>query len=97
MLERDLDLSLIRRSRKTSVYAVAGAVGGTIVVLYILGYLLVDCLTTNAYEDHMISTVYPTKEILKDRVRMHAQQFPEKEQKQWQEVFLADDVTEEND
>ena len=39
----------------------AGILGGLLVVLYLVGSLLVSCLTVNAFEDHLISTVYPTK------------------------------------
>lgn len=58
---------MLRRQRP-SVYALVGTFGGTIVVLYLLGYCMVGCLTVNAYEDHMVQTVYPTKETLKQRV-----------------------------
>lgn len=60
VLERDLDLILLKRSR-SSVYAITGNVGGIAVMLYLLGYCIVSCLTTGAYEDHLVQTVYPEK------------------------------------
>ena len=67
------------RRQKPSVYALIGTFGGSIVVLYLLGYLLVGCLTIRAFEDHMVQTVYPTKDTLKDRVKAYTENLPESE------------------
>jgi len=72
------------------VYALVGTIGGSIVILYGLGYLIVACLTVNAYEDHMVQTVYPTKETLKQRVKTYTAQFPETEQAKWSGLFEDD-------
>ena len=50
-------MTLLRRQR-SSIYDLVGTFGGTIVVLYLLGYCMVGFLTVNAYEDHMVQTVY---------------------------------------
>ena len=59
-----------------SIYSLAAYIGGLIVIFYIMGYLLVSCLTINAYEDHMVQTMYPTKDVLKSRVKYFSDQFP---------------------
>lgn len=64
MVERDLDLTLMRRVGP-SLYSLLGILGGLIVLIWLVGSLLVSCLTVGAYEDHMVSTVYPTKDALK--------------------------------
>ena len=61
-----------------------------IVILYILGYLIVSCLTLNAYEDHMVQTVYPTKEALKRRIKHF-------DDKKFRDVFEADPKALEDD
>ena len=57
------------RRQGPSLYSLLGYIGGLIVIFWLLGYLLVACLTVNAFEDHMVQAVYPTKEILKSRLR----------------------------
>jgi len=94
VLEKDLDLQVAQQRRQTSVYAMVGTMGGLVVVFYLIGYCLVGCLAGNAYEDNMISTVYPTKDVLKERVRSYTKDFPEKEQKKWHEILLPDEKKE---
>ena len=59
------------RVRGPSVYAMAASLGGLIVVIYLVGSLLVSCLTIKAYEDHLVQAMYPTKDILKDRLKVY--------------------------
>ena len=72
-----------------SIYNLLAYIGGLIVIFWLLGYLLVSCLTLNAYEDHMVSAIYPTKDILKQRLRQFSSQFPESEQERLKDIFEA--------
>ena len=81
-IERDLDVTLYKR-QYPSLYSLISYIGGMIVILYILGYLIVSCLTLNAYEDHMVQTVYPTKEALKRRIKHF-------DDKKYKDVFETD-------
>ena len=54
--------------------------GGLIVMFWLIGYILKPFLTANAYEEHMVRAVYPTKEVLKRRLKAIVSQLPEKEQ-----------------
>ena len=56
-------------------------------IFWLLGYLLVSCLTLNAYEDHMVSAIYPTKDILKQRLKQFSSQFPESEQERLKDIL----------
>jgi len=49
-----------------------GTIGGIAVILYLLGYFIVSCMTVGAYDDHLVQAVYPEKETLKQRVMEHA-------------------------
>ena len=53
VIERDLDLQVIRRVRP-SLYHYLGILGGLMVILWLLGLCMTRCLTLNAYEDHMV-------------------------------------------
>ena len=75
MIERDLNLKVFRREGP-SIYSLAAYIGGIIVVFWLLGYLIVQCLTLNSYEDHMVQAMYPTKDILKSRLKHFLAQFP---------------------
>ena len=88
-IERDLGVTLYKR-QNPSLYILIGYIGGIIVILWILGYLIVSCLTVNAYEDHMVSTVYPTKEALKRRIK-------ELDAKKYKDVFESDPKALEDD
>ena len=52
-----------------SLYSLIGYIGGMILILWIVGYLIASCLTINAYEDHLVQAVYPTKDVLKSRIK----------------------------
>ena len=54
--------------------------GGLIVIFWLIGYILEPFLTVNSFEEHMVRAVYPTKEVLKRRLKVIASQLPEKEQ-----------------
>ena len=43
--------------------------GGLIVILWLVGYVIVYCLTINSFEDNMVQTMYPTKDALKKRIK----------------------------
>ena len=88
VLERDLNVKVFRRMGP-SIYSLAAYIGGLIVIFYILGYLLVSCLTINAYEDHMVQTMYPTKDVLKSRVKYFSDQFPIDEQEKFKDIIEA--------
>ena len=45
--------------------------GGILVILWLIGYAIVYCLTINAKEDHLVQAMYPTKEILKQRLKVY--------------------------
>lgn len=53
VFERDLDQKVYRQ-KSTTLYYGAAFMGGIIVILYLIGYALVSCLTVNAQEDHMV-------------------------------------------
>lgn len=72
----------------------AGTIGGIVVIIYLLGYCIVSCLTTGAYDDHLVQAVYPTKESLRQRVRTVASQLKESEQQKWLEAVDGDDEKE---
>ena len=70
-----------------SLHSLLGYLGGLLVVIYIVGYLVVSCLTINSYQDHMVQTLYPTKKVLKERLRLYLKQFPEKEQERYKDIL----------
>ena len=88
VLSRNLDLTMVRRS-SPSVFQVASFMGGLLVALWLIGYCLVSCLTMTAYEDHMVSTAYSSKQLLKERVTRYTNAMPESEQAQYD--FILDD------
>ena len=96
VIERDLNLRVYRRLGP-SIYSLAAYIGGLIVIFWILGYLLVSCLTINAYEDHMVQAIYPTKDILKSRLKHFSDQFPISEQEQFKDILEAGPVIEAED
>ena len=92
----DLDLTLLKRQRP-SIYTLLATIGGSIVVIYLLGHILVGCLTNNAYEDHLVQTVYPTKAVLKKRVKYHIEAMHEKDQAKFSKVLELMKKEEESD
>jgi len=76
VFSRDLDLTIMRRAG-ASLYYLASFIGGLIIIFWIIGYILVSCLTMYAYEDYMVGTVYPTKTTLKNRVKRYTKELPE--------------------
>ena len=53
--------------------------GGLIVIFWLIGYILEPFLTVNSYDENMVRAVYPTKEVLKRRLKAIAAKLPEKE------------------
>lgn len=53
--------------------------GGLIVIFWLIGYILEPFLTVNSFDEHMVRAVYPTKEVLKRRLKAIASKLPEKE------------------
>lgn len=76
VFSRDLDLTIMRRAG-ASLYYLTSFIGGLIIIFWIIGYILVSCLTMYAYEDYMVGTVYPTKTTLKNRVKRYTKELPE--------------------
>lgn len=70
MIEKDLNITVYKK-QVPSLYSLVAYVGGLIVIIYLIGYLLVSCLTINSYDDHMVEAVYPTKAILKSRLALY--------------------------
>ena len=96
IFERDLDLTMLRRVGP-SFYTMVGTVGGLLVVLFLVGQILVSCLTINAYEDHLVQTLYPTKDILKDRIKNYMAQFPPEERAKFSHLIKPDEESEKDD
>ena len=96
VIERNLNVKVFRRLGP-SIYSLLAYIGGLIVIFWLLGYLLVSCLTLNAYEDHMVSTIYPTKDILKSRLKQFSSQFPEAEQERLKDILEASPEVESED
>ena len=90
VFSRDLDLTIHRRVG-ASLYYLASFIGGLVIIFWIIGYILVSCLTMYAYEDYMVGTVYPTKTTLKNRVKRYTKQLSEKEKATFSDV-LDDDL-----
>jgi len=59
--------------------------------------VLVSCLTINAYEDHLVQTLYPTKDILKDRLKNYMAQFPPEERAKFSHLIKPDEKSENDD
>lgn len=70
VIEKDLNITVYKR-QVPSLYSLVAYIGGLIVILYLIGYLMVQCLTINSYEDHLVQAVYPTKAILKSRLALY--------------------------
>ena len=54
--------------------------GGLIVIFWLIGYILEPFLTVNSFDEYMVRAVYPTKAVLKRRLKTIASKLPEKEQ-----------------
>lgn len=96
VFERSLSLGVYRREAP-SIYRLAANIGGLIVVLWLVGYVVSSCLTVNAYEDHVVQAMYPTKEILKQRLRVYTAQFPISEQEEFKDILEGGLELEEED
>ena len=89
--ERNLDLT-IKRIQGPSYYKLIAYMGGVMVVLWLIGYILEPFLTVNAYEEHILRSVYPTKDVLKRRLRTIVAQLPEKEQEKFKYKDLLEPI-----
>ena len=94
--ERDLQKKVYSRTGP-SMFTLAGIMGGLLVILYLIGYCLNACLTINAYEDHMVQAVYPTKQMLKRRVKRFSTQLTEKAREQFEDILDEDLAVEAED
>lgn len=56
-------------------------------ILWLIGYCMVACLTMSAFEDHMVSTAYSSKQSLKERVKRYVKSLPESEQAKYDFVL----------
>ena len=66
--------------------------GGLIVIFWLIGYILEPFLTVNSYDEHMVRAVYPTKEVLKRRLKAIAAKLPEKDQAKFKYKDLLEPV-----
>ena len=66
--------------------------GGLIVIFWLIGYILEPFLTVNSFEEHMVHAIYPTKEVLKRRLKAIASKLPEKEQGKFKYKDLLEPV-----
>ena len=91
VFERNLDLT-INRIQGPAYYKLIAYMGGLMVVIWLIGYILEPCLTVNAYEEHILRSVYPTKDVLKRRLRAIVAQLPEKEQEKFKYRDLLEPI-----
>ena len=91
IFERNLDLT-INLIQGPAYYKLIAYMGGVMVVLWLIGYILEPFLTVNAYEENIIRSVYPTKDVLKRRLKAIVAQLPEKEQSKFKYKDLLEPV-----
>ena len=91
IFERNLDLT-INRIQGPEYYKLIAYMGGVMVVLWLIGYILEPFVTVNAYEEHILRSVYPKKDVLKRRLKTIVSQLPEKEQEKFKYKDLLEPI-----